>query len=106
MNRTRDDEEKAKATPPRARFPWRPLALGALAVVYVVLWAGGAGHYLFLGAVAAEQNWLASAFLAVAGAIVIFTTTSRGELLCLVAVAAFGLLVELCGVMYGVPFGW
>ncbi|MDQ1592187.1 MAG: hypothetical protein QOG71_2814 [Pyrinomonadaceae bacterium] len=84
---------------------WRRAALVALAVVYAVLWAGGVGHYLFVGAVAAEQSWLASAFLAVAGAIVLCATASRGEFMCLCAVAAFGLLVELCGVSYGVPFG-
>jgi putative membrane protein len=106
LNRAHDDDERAGAPRAGARWWWwRRAVAAALAVAYVVLWAGGAGHYLFLGAVAAEQNWLASAFLAVAGAIVLLTTTSRGELMCLVAVAAFGLLVELCGVMYGVPFG-
>jgi putative membrane protein len=84
---------------------WRSLVLAALVVAYAVLWAGGAGHYLFVGAVAAEQSWLASAFLAVAGGIVLCTTTSRGEFLRLVAVAAFGVLIEWCGVRYGWLFG-
>lgn len=102
LNHTRGEDERAEAT--RAGV-WRRAALVALAVVYAVLWAGGVGHYLFVGAVEAEQSWLASAFLAVAGAIVLCATASRGELVCLCAVAAFGLLVELCGVSYGVPFG-
>lgn len=102
VNHTREDDERADATRAGA---WRPVALVALSVAYVVLWAGGVGHHLFVGAVAAEQAWLASAFLAVAGAIVLCTTASRREFLWLVAVACFGLLVEWCGVHYGLPFG-
>jgi putative membrane protein len=101
LNHTHGDERR-DAT--RAGV-WRRVVLIALAIVYAVLWAGGVGHYLFVGAVAAEQSWLASAFLAVAGAIVLCAIASRGEFVCLCAVAAFGLLVELCGVSYGVPFG-
>lgn len=101
LNPTRDDE-RANA---RGARRWRALLIAALAITYAVLWAGGVGHYLFIGAVAAEQNWLASAFLAVAGALVLLTTNSRGDLLRLIAVAGFGLLVELCGASYGVPFG-
>jgi putative membrane protein len=89
----------------RAGGMWLRVVTGALAFAYAVLWAGGAGHYLFVGAVASEQSWLASAFLAVAGAIVLFTTTSHRELMLLAAVGAFGLLVELCGVYYDWPFG-
>ena len=101
LKRIRDDEP-SKAT---GAGRWRALLIAAPAITYVVLWAGGAGHYLFIGAVAAERNWLASAFLAVAGALVLLTTSSRGDFLRLVAVAGFGLLVELCGVYYGLPFG-
>jgi putative membrane protein len=101
LNRTHQD----KGTNAARAGAWRSLVLGALVVAYAVLWAGGAGHYLFVGAVAAEQSWLASAFLAVAGGIVLCTTTSRGDFLRLVAVAAFGLLVEWCGVRYGWLFG-
>lgn len=101
LNSTRDDG-RVNSTRASAR---RRIVSGALAVAYVVLWAGGVGHYLFVGAVAAEQSWLASAFLALAGAIVLFTTTARADFLRLVAVAGFGLLVELCGVHYGWPFG-
>lgn len=60
---------------------------------------------MFVGAVDAEQSWLASAFLAVAGAIVLCTTTSRADFVRLVCVACFGLLIELCGVYSGWPFG-
>jgi len=83
----------------------RSVMIVALVAVYVVLWLGGVGHYLFIGAVAAEQNWLASAFLTVAGLIVLVTASSRGAALRLVAVAGFGLLFELCGVRVGLPFG-
>lgn len=89
---------------PRAHV-WRRIVTAALVAVYVVLWAGGAGHYLFVGAVDADEAWLASAFLAVAGAFVLLTTVSRRDFLSLSAVAAAGLLIELCGVHYGVPFG-
>jgi putative membrane protein len=101
VNHTRD-EERAQATQARA---WRLLVTGGLAIVYLVLWAGGAGHYLFVGAVTAERNWLASAFLIVAGALVLSTTISRADFLRLLAVAVCGLLIELCGVYYGLPFG-
>jgi uncharacterized membrane protein len=84
---------------------WRRSVLAALVCAYMVLWLGGVGHYLFVGAVAAEQNWLASAFLAVAGLIVLLTAGSRGMMLRLFAVAGFGLLIELCGVRVGLPFG-
>lgn len=101
LSRTHRDK-LANDARPRA---WRSLVLAALVFAYAVLWAGGAGHYLFVGAVAAEQSWLASAFLAVAGGIVLCTTTSRADFLRLAAVAAFGLLVEWCGVRYGWLFG-
>ena len=101
LSRTHQDK---RANASRAGA-WRSLVLVALVVAYAVLWAGGAGHYLFVGAVAAEQSWLASAFLAVAGGIVLCTTISRSDLLRLFAVAAFGLLVEWCGVRYGWLFG-
>lgn len=84
---------------------WRRIVLAVLAVAYVVLWMGGVGHYLFVGAVAVEQQWLASAFLFVAGLIVLLTATSRRAALRLVVVAAIGFAFELCGVRYGLPFG-
>jgi len=84
---------------------WRRVLLAALVIAYVILWFGGVGHYLFIGAVAAEQNWLASAFLTVAGLIVLLSTTSRGCLIRLIIVGGFGLLFELCGVRVGLPFG-
>ncbi|HZG54477.1 MAG TPA: carotenoid biosynthesis protein [Pyrinomonadaceae bacterium] len=99
MNRTGHDEE------PNSKRGWRVGVAVALALAYAVLWAGGVAHYLFVGAVAAAQNWLASAFLAVAGAIVLTTTAARADFLRLVAAAGFGLLVELCGVYYDWPFG-
>lgn len=103
------DEEQATATGARrARslvVATRALVVAALAAAYAVLWTGGVGHYLFVGAVVAEQNWLASVFLGVAGALVLCATTSRADFLRLLAVAGFGLLIELCGVRYGMPFG-
>jgi putative membrane protein len=84
---------------------WRRVILAALVAAYVVLWLGGVGHHLFFGAVAAEQNWLASTFLAVAGLIILLTASSRDDLLRLIIVAAFGLLFEWGGVRFGLPFG-
>lgn len=76
-----------------------------LVFVYIVLWVGGAARYLFIGAVEQDETWLASVFLAVAGALVLLTITSRREFFSLLAVAVAGLFIELCGVHYGVPFG-
>ncbi|HEX9917650.1 MAG TPA: carotenoid biosynthesis protein, partial [Pyrinomonadaceae bacterium] len=101
MNRTPNGERVNTA---RTRA-WRSLLIAVLVIAYGVLWVGGVGHYLFVGAVAAEQSWLAPLFLAVAGAIVLSTTASRADFLRLVVVAVFGLLVEWCGLRYGRPFG-
>lgn len=90
---------------PTGASGWRRVLIAALVVAYVVLWVGGVSHYLFIGAVAAGQQWLASAFLLLAGLIVLLTATSRVELKRLIAVAACGLLFELCGVRFGLPFG-
>lgn len=79
--------------------------LAALAVAYAILWVGGVGHYLFVGEVDAGQRWLAPAFLFVAATIVVLATRARRELVWLVMVAVSGLLFELCGVRYGLPFG-
>ena len=84
---------------------WRRVVLAGLVITYAVLWAGGVSHYLFIGAVASSQQWIASAFLALAGLIVFCSTAARDDLLKLCGVALLGLLVEVCGVRYGVPFG-
>lgn len=103
MSDKTNDNERANAK--RAGNVWRRIALAVLVCAYVVLWVGGVGHYLFVGAVDAGQQWLASAYLFVAGLIVLLAATSRRVILRLVAVAAFGLVFELCGVRYGLPFG-
>ncbi|HEX8456745.1 MAG TPA: carotenoid biosynthesis protein [Pyrinomonadaceae bacterium] len=95
-------DDKARLARPRA---WRRFVTAALLFVYVVLWAGGAGRYLFVGTVDADETWLASLFLTVAGALVLSTAASRRDFLTLVAVAIAGLFIELCGARYGVPFG-
>ena len=100
VHTTRDEGVKAK----RADV-WRRIVLAVLACAYAVLWAGGVGHYLFIGAVSAEQYWLASAFLFVAGLLVLLAANSRRVALRLVAVAALGFAFEFCGVRYGWPFG-
>lgn len=105
-NRTRDESRnRRRANAARVGRSWRRIALAVLSSAYVVLWVGGVGHYLFVGEVAAERQWLASAFLGVAGLIVLLAAGSRGVLLRLLAVAALGLVFELCGVRYGLPFG-
>lgn len=106
IHKTRGKRLKAMRAKEETRANvWRRALIAALAVAYVVLWLGGVGHYLFIGAVAAERNWLASAFLTVAGLIVLLTASSRGDVMRLIIVAGFGLLFELCGVRVGLPFG-
>lgn len=100
---TRGDEERAHTS--RAEKVSRRSVLTVLACAYLVLWVGGVGHYLFIGTVVSERNWLASAFLFVAGLIVLFATTSSRAALRLVAVGGLGLGFELCGVRSGLPFG-
>jgi putative membrane protein len=106
---TRDESvnvpRAGRARTTRGGDVWRRIVLASLACAYVVLWVGGVVHYLFIGAVADGQRWLASAFLSVAGLIVLFAATSRRAALQLVGVAALGFFFELCGVRYGWPFG-
>jgi putative membrane protein len=101
VNATRDE----RANIPRAEIVASRIVLAMLACAYVVLWLGGVGHYLFIGAVDAGQQWLASAFLFVAGLIVLFAATSRGAVFRLCVVAGIGVVFEWCGVRYGLPFG-
>lgn len=96
------------ATDERARSPAAPrrrVALALIASVYAVLWAGGVAHHFLYGGVGAGQNWLASLFLAVAGALVLLGARGARELRLLGGVAALGFAVELVGVRTGLPFG-
>lgn len=98
-----------RANVPRADVPranmWRRILFAVLSGAYVVLWVGGVGHYLFVGAVRPEQAALASVFLSLAGLLVLLTAKTGRAALSLVVVAALGLGFELCGVRYGLPFG-
>ena len=87
-------------TPPR----WRRATLAALVPVFAVLWAGGVARH-WLGRVSADQGWLASLFLLLAGLIVLLGARTRRDAAALAAVAAFGFAVEAVGVRSGVPFG-
>ncbi|MGB8510420.1 MAG: carotenoid biosynthesis protein [Pyrinomonadaceae bacterium] len=98
-----DDADETTGT--RRAFNARRITLAALTVLYAVLWAGGVIRHLFIGPVAPAQNLLASAFLTLAGLIVLLSTRTRGDVLRLCAVACCGLLIELCGVRSGLPFG-
>lgn len=108
-NVTRDERvnvpRDGRANMPRVGNASHRIVSVVLAGAYAVLWIGGVGHYLFVGAVAAGQQWLASAFLFVAGLIVLFAATSRRAVFGLVASAGIGLVFEWCGVRYGLPFG-
>lgn len=84
---------------------WRRILFALLSCAYVVLWVGGVGHYLFIGAVRPEQTALASVFLSLSGLLVLLTATTGRVALSLIVVAALGLGFELCGVRYGLPFG-
>lgn len=80
----------------------RRAAIGVLAACYAVLWIGGVGRYLFVGPVGRDEAWAASAFLAVAGLLVL---VSSDEWRALLAVAAAGFAAEIVGVRTGIPFG-
>lgn len=88
--------------PPRTRG--RRAALAASVLAFAVLWTGGvAGQWL--GRARADEGWLASLFLLLAGLIVLLGARARRDALLLVAVALLGFVVELIGARTGLPFG-
>lgn len=83
---------------------WRRAALAAAAPVFALLWLGGVLSN-WLGRERANQGWLASLFLLLAGLIVLLGARTRRDTMMLVIVALMGFVVEAIGVRSGIPFG-
>lgn len=81
----------------------QPLWLNVLLLAYGVMWAGGLGHYVFLGRPPLDAPWAASLFLLLAGLIVLLTSARR-DWPGLVCAALLGFVSELLGVKYGVIY--
>ncbi|MDX2032834.1 MAG: carotenoid biosynthesis protein [Blastocatellia bacterium] len=81
----------------------RTLLFGALVIAYVVMWAGGVGHYAIVGRPPLDAPWAASVFLALAGLLVVATAAKR-DLPGLLLAASLGFLAEALGVRYGFIF--
>lgn len=95
-------EADAASAPMRA---WRRALLAALASAYAILWVGGVASHWLRGGVRADDGWLASLFLFLAGAIVLAGADSARDVRRLACVALLGFAVEVAGVHTGVPFG-
>lgn len=75
-----------------------------LSVAYLMLWVGGVGAYIALGAPPAGAQWTAPAFLLLAASIVL-VSTPRTEMRDIALIAAIGFASEYIGVVSGVIFG-
>ena len=93
-------ETKGPALAPRLRR----LALCAAVPAFALLWVGGVASH-WLGGVGDDEGPLASAFLALAGLVVLLGERTAGGAARLVCVAVVGFAVEALGVRFGVPFG-
>lgn len=82
----------------------RRAALAVVVPAFALLWAGGVVSY-WRGGTRPEEVWLASVFLALAGLVVLLGARTRRGATALVAVALFGLAVEIVGANTGLPFG-
>ena len=91
---------RAARRPPR----WRRAALAVLVPAFAVLWVGGVASH-WVGSVRADEGWLASAFLLLAGLIVLLGERAPRGAAALAFVALAGFAVEGVGVRTGVPFG-
>lgn len=92
------------ATIPDARTRWRLVALMVAVALFAVLWIGGVVS-AWLGLARADEGWLASLFLLLAGLVVLLGARTRRGVLALGAVALLGFAVEAVGVRTGFPFG-
>jgi bisanhydrobacterioruberin hydratase len=83
---------------------WQRAALAVAVPAFALLWVGGVVSY-WRGTARAEDVWLASVFLALAGLLVLLgARTARGAL-ALAGLALFGFAVEIVGSNTGFPFG-
>ena len=80
------------------------MALAVSVPAFALLWAGGVVSY-WRGGSRAEEVWLASVFLALAGLLVLLGARTRRGALALAGVALFGFAVEVVGANTGLPFG-
>lgn len=83
---------------------WLRLALFVAVAAFAVLWIGGVASQWLRGA-SADQGWLASLFLLLAGLIVLLDARTRRNALALFGVALMGFAIEAVGVRSGLPFG-
>jgi len=89
----------------RATWNARRVALAFLSACYAVLWVGGVATHWFKIDSNLNQSLAASAFLTLAGLLVLFGARGWRERLLLLAVALLGFAAEVLGVHTGVPFG-
>ena len=76
----------------------------ALLLTYALLWAGGVGSQLTLGATPPGAAWAAPAFLFAAGLIVLLSAPPPDQA-CLAGVALLGFAAEVAGSHSGLIFG-
>ena len=89
---------------PDTRTRRRGAALWAAVAAFATMWAGGVASH-WLGRVEADDGRLASAFLTLAGMVVLLGSRTRGWAAALACVALLGFAVEAAGVSFGLPFG-
>ncbi|MBS1788794.1 MAG: carotenoid biosynthesis protein [Acidobacteria bacterium] len=82
----------------------RNLSLVVLACCYLILWAGGVASHLVFGRTPSDALWAATAFLFLAGVLVLMTA-NRANRSALLAIAVAGFAAEAIGVHTGFPFG-
>lgn len=78
--------------------------LATLSLLFVVLWIGGVTSH-FVGSARADQGWLASLFLLVAGLLTLFGARTLASARALILIALFGFIAEAVGVNFSFPFG-
>ncbi len=82
----------------------RKAILAILACCYLILWLGGVGSHLVFGRTPADALWAATAFLSLAGLLVVLTA-NRVHRITLLVVGVVGFAAEAIGVHSGFPFG-
>lgn len=88
----------------RSAARWRRVALAVLAPAFAVLWTGGVAS-LWSHTSRASDGLLASAFLFLAGLLVLLGARTRRGAAALVSIALLGFIVEVVGANYDFPFG-
>lgn len=81
----------------------RKILFGILLTAYVVMWIGGVGNYVIFGKPPLDASWAATAFLALAGLLVVASSAGADRLALLIG-AGLGFVAEIVGVRYGFLF--